>query len=60
MSAAASIEQFDDTAGQAPAALSAIVAAEHKLADLFRYAGRLHDAGMEHDAHSCVLCFEQR
>ncbi|MFL6159568.1 MAG: hypothetical protein ACJ72D_26075 [Marmoricola sp.] len=55
MSALRIIEQ-DDTEVQ----LSAIALAEQKLADLFGYCDRLHRANIEHDPHSCVLCFEQR
>lgn len=45
---------------EAPAAMTAIARAERELADLFGYAGRLHQANIEHNPHSCVLCFEQR
>ncbi|MCX6395013.1 MAG: hypothetical protein NTV23_00830 [Propionibacteriales bacterium] len=45
---------------EAPSALTAIARAEQKLADLFGYCDRLHKANIEHDPHSCVLCFEQR
>ncbi|MGO4256732.1 hypothetical protein [Marmoricola sp. RAF53] len=40
--------------------MTAIARAERELADLFGYAGRLHQANIEHNPHSCVLCFEQR
>lgn len=60
MSAAARLSHDPVTETQAPAALSAIAAAERKLADLFGYCDRLHRANIEHDPHSCVLCFEQR
>lgn len=52
------IEQFEQT--EAPAALTAIARAEQKLADLYGYCDRLHKANIEHDPHSCVLCFELR
>jgi hypothetical protein len=45
---------------EAPAALSAIAVAERELADLFGKAGRMHQANIEHNPHSCVLCFESR
>ncbi|MET3961881.1 hypothetical protein ABIE44_001815 [Marmoricola sp. OAE513] len=60
MSAAVSLHHDLATETQAPAALSAIAAAERKLADLYGYCDRLHQANIEHDPHSCVLCFEQR
>ncbi len=60
MSAVASTiypEVFDE---RTPAALSAIHRAEQELANLYGYAGRLHQANIAHEPHSCVLCFEQR
>jgi hypothetical protein len=58
MSAVAHITELETV--EAPEALSAIAVAERKLADLFGYCDRLHRANIEHDPHSCVLCFEQR
>lgn len=58
MSAVAHVDYFDQV--EAPAALSAIARAEQKLADLYGYCDRLHQANIEHDPHSCVLCFETR
>lgn len=58
MSAVAAFEQSGET--EAPAALFAIARAEQKLADLYGYCHRLHKANIDHDAHSCVLCFELR
>ena len=52
------IEQYEQV--EAPAALTAIARAEQKLADLYGYCDRLHKANIEHDPHSCVLCFELR
>ena len=56
MSAFAHFESQDE----APAALTAIARAEQELADLFGRCVRLHRSNIEHDPHSCVLCFEQR
>ena len=58
MSATAPIIQLE--ANEAPAVLSAIARAEQKLADLYGYCDRLHKANIEHNPHSCVLCFEGR
>lgn len=50
--------QFEEF--EAPSALNAIARAEQKLADLYGYCNRLHKANIEHNPHSCVLCFETR
>ena len=54
MSAAAPLE-YD---AQEP--LTAIATAELALADLLVHCERLHRAHIEHDPHSCFLCFESR
>ena len=40
--------------------LSAIALAESALADMLVHCERLHRAHIEHDPHSCFLCFETR
>ncbi|WP_183407779.1 hypothetical protein [Nocardioides marmoriginsengisoli] len=58
MSAVASYTGPEDL--EAPIALTAIAAAERELADLFGHCDRLHRANIQHNPHSCLLCFEQR
>lgn len=57
MSIAADISYFE---AEAPAVMTAIKRAEQKLADLYGHCHRLHKANIEHNPHSCVLCFETR
>lgn len=49
-----------ELAGHAPAVLHSIQTAERELADLYHYCERLHQARIQHDPTSCVLCFELR
>ena len=49
-----------ELAGHAPAVLHSIQNAERELADLYHYCERLHQARIQHDPTSCVLCFELR
>jgi hypothetical protein len=56
MSAVASITYLDF----AEAEMTDIAMSERQLDELFTFCDRLHRANIEHDAHSCVLCFEQR
>lgn len=58
MSSAARIA--DDRTYRAPGALTAIAQAEVALGELFRRCERLHESNIEHDPHSCFLCFESR
>jgi hypothetical protein len=41
-------------------AWNAIAQAESALANLLRQSERLHRAGIEHDRHSCLVCFGSR
>ena len=57
MSALAHLTEYE---AEAPATLTAIEHAESALLELYSHCDRLHKANIQHDPHSCVLCFEQR
>jgi hypothetical protein len=60
MSAVAQITRYETDEAQAPAVLDAIAQSEEQVSELYNYCDMLHRAQVEHDAHSCVVCFEQR
>lgn len=50
-------ESFVEAGGSEPTALERSMQA---LTDLFGHCERLHRSNIQHDPHSCLVCFERR
>lgn len=60
MNAVAIVTELDYSPVERPAEPSALDRSIQALTDLFGHCERLHRANIQHDPHSCVVCFEQR
>jgi hypothetical protein len=60
MNAVALVTELDHSIAPQPAEPSALDQSIQALTDLFGHCERLHRANIQHDPHTCVVCFEQR
>ncbi len=60
MNAVATVTELDYYSAPQPVEPTALERSIQALTDLFGHCERLHRANIQHDPHSCVVCFEQR
>ncbi|MCW2755555.1 MAG: hypothetical protein JWQ32_2966 [Marmoricola sp.] len=60
MNAVATVIDIDFSTESQPVTPAALGRSVKALTNLFGHCERLHRANIEHDPHSCVVCFETR